>query len=131
MTDVPFLPSLHEYADLALFLLRVWIAILFGVSGWAHLRNPRERAESIGMPPAATAAIGAVELAGAILLVVGLWVQPAAAALAAIMLGAIAKKALVWKTGFWGAESQGWYYEVLYFLCNLVILTTGGGSIGV
>ena len=130
MTDVPLLPSLLDYADLALFLLRVWIAILFGASGWSHLRKPRERAESIGMPPAATAAIGAVELAGASLLVVGLWVQPAAAALAAVMLGAIAKKALVWRTGFWGEESQGWYYEVLYLICNLVILTTGGGSIG-
>jgi putative oxidoreductase len=130
VTDAPLFASLLDYADLALFLLRVWIAILFGASGWAHLRKPRERAESIGLPPAATAALGAVELAGAVLLVAGLWVQPAAAALAAVMLGAIAKKAFVWKTGFWGEESQGWYYEVLYLLCNLVILTTGGGSIG-
>ncbi|HUP19009.1 MAG TPA: DoxX family protein [Gemmatimonadota bacterium] len=130
MTDAPLFPALLDFVDLALYLLRVWIAILFGWSGWAHLRKPRERGESIGMPPAATAALGAVELAGAILLVVGLWVQPAAAALAAVMLGAIFQKAVVWKSGFWGDDSQGWYYEVLYLLCNLVILTTGGGSIG-
>jgi len=131
VTDAPLFPALLDFADLSLFLLRVWIAILFGWSGWSHVRKPRERGESLGMPPAATAALGALELAGAILLVIGLWVQPAAIALAAVMLGAIAKKALVWKTGFWGEDSQGWYYEVLYLVCNLVILTTGGGSIGI
>ena len=131
MSDVPLFPSLLEFSDLALFLLRVWIALLFGSSGWSHVRGPRERGESLGMSPAATVGLGAVELFGALLLVVGVWVQVAAAVLAAVMLGAIAKKAFVWKTGFWGKEStQGWYYEVLYFLCNLVFLTTGGGSIG-
>jgi len=124
-------PALLELSDLALFLLRVWIAILFGWSGWSHVAEPRERGKSIGMSPAATAALGAVELLGAVLLVVGLWVQVASAAFAVVMLGAIAKKAFVWKSGFWGRESSpGWYYEALYLLCNLVILTTGGGSIG-
>lgn len=131
MTDVPLLPSLLDFADLALFLLRVWIALLFGWSGWGHLRKPRERGESLGMPPTATAALGAVELAAAILLVLGLWVQPAALLLAAVMVGATFKKAFAWKTGFWGENSQGWYYEVLYLLCNVVIATTGGGSIGI
>lgn len=131
MTDLPLFPSLLEFSDLALFLLRVWIAVLFGSSGWSHLTRPRERGESIGMPPAATAVLGAVELAGAALLVVGLWVQVAAGLLIAVMLGAIAQKAFVWKSGFWGKESsQGWYYDALYLVCNLVLLTTGGGSIG-
>ena len=128
----PLFPSLLELADLALFLLRVWIAVLFGWSGWSHLAKPRERAKSIGMSPAATAILGAAELGAAGLLVLGIQVQPAAALLAAVMLGAIAKKAFVWKTGFWGKEgSQGWYYEVLYLLCNFVLLATGGGSIGI
>lgn len=131
MTDAPLFPSLLELSDPALFLLRVWVALLFGWSGWSHLTEPRERGGSIGMSPAATAVLGAVELAGAALLVVGLWVQVAAAALIAVMLGAIAKKAFVWKAGFWGKESsQGWYYDALYLICNLVFLTTGGGSIG-
>lgn len=130
MDDV-LVPALLDHSDLALFLLRLWIAILFGWSGLQHLAKPGKRGESIGMGPAATATLGAVELGGAALLVVGLWVQLAAAALAATMLGAIYKKAFVWKTGFWGGESMGWYYEVLYLLCNVVFLTTGGGSIGI
>jgi putative oxidoreductase len=131
MTHPPLFPSLLELSDLALFLLRVWIAILFGWSGWSHVAHPAERGKSIGMSPAATAVLGAIELVGAVLLVVGVGAQLAAAALAMVMLGAIAKKALVWKKGFWGKESsQGWYYEVLYLVCNFVILATGGGSIG-
>lgn len=125
------LPALLEYQDLALFLLRVWIALLFGWSGWSHASKPRERGKSLGMPPAATFALGAVELAGAVLLVVGLWEQVVAGVFIVIMLGAIQKKAFVWKTGFWGEDGQGWYYEVLYLICNLVILTTGGGAIGI
>ncbi|MGH7565745.1 MAG: DoxX family protein [Gemmatimonadota bacterium] len=131
MTEGPLFPSLLEFSDLALFLLRVWIALLFGWSGWSHVRQPRERGKSIGMSPAVTAVLGAVELVGAVLLVVGLWIQIAAGLLVAVMLGAIAKKAFVWKTGFWGKESsQGWYYDALYLVCNLVFLATGGGSIG-
>ena len=132
MTDAPLFPFLLEQFDLALFLLRVWIAILFGWSGWFHVTEARERGKSIGISPPATVVLGAVELVGAALLVVGLWTQVAALALIAVMLGAIAKKAFVWKTGFWGKESsQGWYYEVLYLFCLLVILVTDGGSIGV
>ena len=123
-------PALAEYGPLALFLLRLWIALLFGTSGWAHARKPRERAESVGLPPALTLALGILEMGAAILLVVGLWDQLAALAIILIMLGAIQKKVFVWKTGFWGEGASGWYYEVLYLLCALVILTTGGGSIG-
>ncbi|HUP18361.1 MAG TPA: DoxX family protein [Gemmatimonadota bacterium] len=123
-------PWLLELAPGALLLLRVWIALLFGSSGWSHVTKTRERAESVGMSPAATFALGVAELVGAALLAIGLWDSLAAGALAAVMLGAIYKKAFVWKTGFWGGESQGWYYEVLYVICLLVIATTGGGPIG-
>lgn len=123
-------PTLLDFRDPVLLALRVWLAILFGSSGWSHLTRPRERGESIGMPPSATAALGAVELTGAGLLAIGLWDQLTAAALVVVMLGAIHRKAFVWKTGFWGGDSQGWYYEILYVICLLVIVTTGGGSIG-
>jgi len=44
------------------------------------------------------------------------------------MLGAIQKKAMVWKTGFWGEKSMGWHYEVLLITMNLVIVTMGPGK---
>ncbi len=57
--------------------------------------------------------------------------QVAAILLSGVMLGAIQKKAMVWKTGFWGKDGQGWNSELLYVVCNLVILSTGGGAIAI
>lgn len=122
-------PQLGAYVDVSLFLLRLMLAAVFGTSGWSHLRHPRDRAESIGMPPAFTFLLGGGELLGALSLALGVFVQLGAAVLILTMLGAIYKKAFVWSTGFWGDEGNGWYYELLYLVCNLVILTTGGGAI--
>ncbi|MFN2421300.1 MAG: DoxX family protein [Gemmatimonadota bacterium] len=94
MNDV-VVPALLEYMNWALFLLRIWIALLFGWSGWSHVTKPRERGEGLGMSPAATFGLGAVELLGAVFLVIGLWEQAAAGAFIVVMLGAVWKKAFV------------------------------------
>lgn len=122
-------PALTGFTDLALLLLRLMIAAIFGTSGWSHMTKPKERAESIGMSPTFTLVIGVVEVVGAVSLVLGVYPQIGALLLIGVMLGAIQKKMFVWKTGFWGDEGQGWYYDLLYLVCNLVILTTGGGTI--
>lgn len=122
-------PQLAAFTDLALFLLRLMIAAIFGTSGWSHMTKPKERAESIGMSPAFTLVLGLVELTASVALVLGIFPQIAAILLIGVMLGAIQKKLFVWKTGFWGDDGQGWYYDLLYLVCNLVILTTGGGAI--
>lgn len=121
------LTGLTAYSDWALFFLRIVVAIVFGASGYGHLKSPRERAQSIGMPVAFTAFLGAAELAGAIALVIGFLTQWAALGLILIMLGAIYKKIAVWHSGFWGEKSMGWHYDLLFIAMNLVILTTGGG----
>ncbi|MFW5951947.1 MAG: DoxX family protein [Gemmatimonadota bacterium] len=122
-------PELSALADIAFFLLRLMIAAIFGTSGWSHVSQPKERADSIGMSPAVTFVLGVVEVTASAALVLGIFPQVAALLLIGVMLGAIQKKVFVWKTGFWGEEGQGWYYDLLYLVCNLVILTTGGGSI--
>lgn len=125
---MPF-PALTGFVDIALFLLRLMIAAVFGTSGWSHMTKPKERAESIGMSPSFTLVLGVVEVLGAASLVLGIYPQIGAILLIGVMLGAIQKKMFVWKTGFWGENGQGWYYDLLYLVCNLVILTTGGGAI--
>ncbi len=120
-----------EYADWSLLFLRVVVALVFGTSGFNHLKRPRERAESLGLSVGFTVFLGAAELAGAIALVVGWLTQWAALGLIAVMLGAIYMKAVKWKTGFWGEKSMGWHYEVMLIAMNLVIVCTGGGRIGV
>jgi putative oxidoreductase len=123
------IPIAMQYTDWSLFLLRIVVALVFGTSGYSHLKSPSERAKSIGMPVPVTIFLGAAELAGAIALAVGVLTQWAALGLILIMLGAIYKKIAEWHTGFWGEKSMGWHYDLLFIAMNLVILTTGGGHI--
>jgi putative oxidoreductase len=124
-------PALGGFTDIALFLLRIMTAAIFGTSGWSHMTKPKERAESIGMSSGFTLVLGVVEVLAALSLILGVYPQLSAIALIGVMLGAIQKKMFVWKTGFWGDKGDGWYYDLLYLVCNLVILTTGGGAIRV
>ena len=43
------------------------------------------------------------------------------------MAGSIKKKIVNWHTGFWGKDSLGWNYDLMFVITNLVIVTTGGG----
>lgn len=123
------LPQLAPFSDVALLLLRFLIAAIFASSGWSHLTQPSERGESIGLSTPATALLGLAEVTGAASVALGIYAQVGAVLLIGAMVGAIYKKIFVWELGFWGEESQGWYYDSLYLVCNLVILTTGGGAL--
>ncbi|HSM09258.1 MAG TPA: DoxX family protein [Gemmatimonadota bacterium] len=122
-------PELAALTDLALLLLRLMIAAIFGTSGWSHMTKPRQRAESIGLSPGFTLVLGVLEVLGAASIALGVYAQLGAIVLIGVMLGAIQKKIFVWKTGFWGDEGQGWYYDTLYLVCCLVIVTTAGGAL--
>jgi putative oxidoreductase len=123
------LPGAFEFANWSLFLLRVMVALIFGASGYSHVKNSGERAKSIGMSVGFTIFLGVAEMAGAAGVLVGVLTQWAAIGLILIMLGAIYKKIVVWKTGFWGEKSMGWHYDLMLVVMNLVILCTGGGLI--
>ncbi len=125
------IPAAMQYSGWAFFLLRLMAALVFGTSGLSHLRNPRERAQSIGKSIPFTVFLGAAELAGAIAIAVGFLTQWAALGLMLLMLGAIYSKAVKWKIGFWGEKSSGWNYELMLLLMCLVIFTTGGGNIAI
>jgi putative oxidoreductase len=124
------IPGAMAYLDLSLLALRLVVALVFGSSGFSHLRHPRERAASIGMNLPFTIFLGAAELAGSIALAVGFLTQWAALGLILVMLGAIYMKAVKWKTGFWGEKSIGWHYEVMIVAMLFVIVTTSGGEYG-
>jgi putative oxidoreductase len=122
-------PELAAFSDIALLALRLMIAALFATSGWAHATRPEQRGESIGMTPPATLLLGVVELLGAVSVALGIYAEAGALLLIGVMLGAIYKKLFAWGTGFWGEDGQGWYYDLLYLVCALVIMTTGGGAL--
>lgn len=121
-------PQLAQFQDLALLLLRLMVAVVFLDSGWKHVKDPEARGKSIGMSKSATAVVGVAEILGALGVLFGVLTQLAAIGLILVMLGAIRKKMFVWHTGFWGKQSQGWHYDLMLVVMNLVILATNGGA---
>jgi putative oxidoreductase len=121
-------PQFAQFTDLSLLLLRLMVAAVFVTSGWNHVKDPKERANSISMSPAFTMFLGIAELAGGLGLALGVLTQLAAIGLTLLMLGAIQKKIFVWHTGFWGEKSSGWHYDLMLVLMNVVIVCTSGGK---
>jgi putative oxidoreductase len=119
-------PELLENA--ALLLLRVVLSLVFLSSGWKHAQEPQKRAESVGLPVGVTLALGVAEVAAGISVALGVLPQAGALVMILAMLGAIYKKVFVWKTGFYGEDNGGWYYDLLYLSAALVVVATGGGA---
>lgn len=120
-------PELARFTDLALLLLRVMVGVVFGTSGWSHVRHSEERSKSIEMSRSFTIFLGIAEFLGGLALIAGVFTQLAAIGLILVMLGAIGKKIFAWHTGFWGEKSSGWHYDLIFVVMNLVILVTNGG----
>jgi putative oxidoreductase len=122
------IPQLARFTDLALLLLRLMVGVVFITSGYGHLKNPAERAKSIGMSKGFTVFLGIAELAGGLGVTFGVLTQFAAIGLILVMFGAIQKKIFVWHTGFWGEKASGWHYDLLFVTMNFVIACTNGGA---
>ena len=105
----------------------VMIGLVFVTSGWSHLLKADERSKSIGMSKGFTIFLGAAEVMGSLGVIVGVLTQWAALGLILVMLGAIQKKIFVWHADFWGKGSQGWHYDLMLVVMNLVIIATNGG----
>lgn len=123
-------PQFARLTDVALLLLRIMVGIVFMTSGWKHLKDPGGRSKDIGMSKGFTIFLGAAEFAGSLGVIFGVLAQPAGIGLILVMLGAIQKKIFVWKTGFWGKSgTNGWSYDTMLVVMNLVVVTTGGGNL--
>jgi putative oxidoreductase len=123
-------PQLSRFLDIALLLMRFMVGAVFMTSGLKDLKNPQERSKDIEMSKGFTIFLGAAELAGGLGVILGVFAQLAALGLTVIMLGSIQKKIFVWHTGFWGSSgTNGWSYDAMLVAMNLVIVTTGGGSL--
>jgi putative oxidoreductase len=122
--------QLAQFTDIALLLVRLMVGMVFITSGYKHLKDPTTRSKDIGMSKSFTIFLGAAELAGGLGVVSGVLAQLAAIGLILVMLGAMQKKIFTWRTGFWGKSgTNGWSYETMLMVMNLVIVTTGGGNL--
>lgn len=120
----PMFPQLLRFSDAALLCLRLMVTAVFFTSGLQHAGDPVGRAASIGLSPEVTRVLGFVEMAASLGVALGVFTQVTALGLLVVSLGAIQKKLFVWHTGFWGDKTYGWHYDLLFFVANLVILTT-------
>jgi putative oxidoreductase len=120
-------PRLLEYSDIALLLMRCMVAAVFITSGWSQVKDPVAKGKQNGVGPGLTRFVGTAEVLGGLGVLTGVLAQLAALGLILIMFGAIKKKVVDWHTGFWGKEDQGWHYDLMFVVMNLVIATTGGG----
>ncbi len=123
-------PQLSQFTDAALLLLRFMVGLVFVTSGYSHLKDPATRSKDIGMSKGFTIFLGGAEVAGGLGVISGVFAQLAAIGLILVMLGSIGKKMFVWHTGFWGKSgTDGWSYDTMMIVMNLVIITTGGGKL--
>jgi len=127
MTTRVLFPQLLPFGDAALLCLRLIVAAVFFDSGRRHASDPVGRGKDIGLSPGLTRLVGLGSMAAALGVALGVLIQIAALGLIVISLGAIQKKVFVWHSGFWGDKTYGWHYDLLFIVCNVVILTSGGG----
>jgi putative oxidoreductase len=119
--------DLTSVTDFGLLFMRVMVGAIYANSGYRSFKDPNARSKSIGMSKNFTIFLSVAEMAGGAGIILGVLPQLAAIGLILIMLGAIQKKIFVWKTGFWGADGLGWYYDTTLISALLVILFTDGG----
>jgi putative oxidoreductase len=119
---------LEGFTDYGLLFLRVIAGAVYIDSGYNDFKDPDGRSKGLGLSKSFTLFLATAEVAGGAGLILGVLQQLAAIGLILIMLGAIQKKAFVWKTGFWGKDSPGWSYEVMLISMLTVILFTDGGE---
>jgi putative oxidoreductase len=119
--------DLTHLTDYGLLFLRVMAGAIYVDSGFNDLKKPDERSKGLGLPKGFILFLAAVEVAGGLAIVLGVLQQLAAIGLILIMLGAIQKKIFAWKTGFWGNDGLGWYYDLTLISILVTILFTNGG----
>lgn len=80
----------HDIAD---FLIRLALAIVFIYHGWGKLHNLAGTVQffnSVGLPVYFAYLVAFIEFLGGIMMLLGVWIRPVAWLFAAIMIGAIA-----------------------------------------
>jgi len=119
---------MFDLVQITLLLLRALAGLIFAWSGVAHLRDPDSSSKDLGLPKPVVLLVGIVELLAGLGIAGGLLTRLSAIGLMIVMLGAMHRKAFVWHSGFWGKNSQGWHYDLVFFLICLLTFATNGGE---
>ena len=117
------LSTFVQYNGLSLLILQAALAIIFIYHGWPKLTSPEKMAAALNWPQMAVRLLGAVEVLGALSILFGYYVEPAALALSFVMLGAIWMKITKWHTPFFSQTSTGWEFDFILLAANIFLLT--------
>lgn len=119
---------MNQKYEVATLILRLVLGITFFVHGLVKFQGGIENTvgwfQSIGIPGFLAYAVGAIELVGGILLIIGLGSRVVSALLGVIMLGAIFKAKLA--LGFLGnGQMAGYELDVALLAMAVFIAITG------
>jgi len=126
----PFI-ILSAFTPVVLLLLRILLAIIFVDSGRRHIADPKGRGKELGLSAILTFTLGASEVVAGTLVFIGLWIHIATLILMIVMLGAMYFKIFIWKTGIYGDNNNGWYYDALLFADAGILSAIGAGPISI
>ena len=124
-------PQFAQFTDVALLLLRVMVGVVFITSGWNHLKDPEARSKDIETSKGFTIFLGAAEVAGGLGVIFGVLTQLAAAGLILITCSPRFRRRFSSGAQASGVTSgtNGWSYDTMLIVMNLVIVTTRGGNL--
>ncbi len=124
-----FFETLTQNQDIPLLLLRLFVGLIFVNESRVKLKNVPKFAKSDSLPLPVAWGLTYAELAGGLGLIFGVLTQAAAAGLMLLMVGSMAFHIFKWHSPFW-ASKGGWEYDLMLFLMAMIIVFTGGGSVG-
>jgi putative oxidoreductase len=121
---------LTQLKDFALVLLRFVLGAVFIVHGlskrgtWHERPSAKMSARFIGV----FRALSILEPLGGIAVIFGFLTVPAAVGMAAVMVGAIRYKLLVWEVPFVAYDKTGWEVDMLVLAAAVVLVFFGAGA---
>lgn len=124
-----FFSSLSAYGDWSLLALRIAVGAVFLVHGLPKLKNPGRVASGLGMSAGFGTLLGLAETLGGAAVLIGLWTQLGALALAVVMLGALYFKVVQWNLPFSATDKMGWEFDLALLASALVLMTLGSGTV--
>jgi putative oxidoreductase len=129
--------GLAEYAEWGFLALRIAVGVIFIVHGWPKITGARRMAAAMGGGEAKPVMVGmftvqgVVEAGGGILMILGVLTQLVALAFIIIMIGAIALKNSMMKTGFSSQQTTGWEFDFVLLAANILLFLVGPGEIAI
>lgn len=123
--------SLTQYTDVALFIVRLAMGIIFVFHALPKLKDSNSMGKMVGMPGGMVLMLGIVEFLSGLGMVLGMYIQISALLLAVVMVGAIYMKVIKWHIPFAAMDKTGWEFDLILLAVAIFILVNGGGAIAI